>query len=77
MKLWKKPQKETKSLYPVLHVVESLEEYRNVLVQKEVASLYELSMVSKSFGDVLKDSEVLRGSLQDFEETFSNISMRL
>lgn len=75
MKLWKKPQKETKSLYPVLHVVESLEEYRNVLVQKEVASLYELSMVSKSFGDVLKDSEVLRGSLQDFEETFSNISM--
>lgn len=32
-------------------------------------------MVSKSFGDVLKDSEVLRGSLQDFEETFSNISM--
>lgn len=75
MKLWKKPQKETKSLYPVLHVVESLEEYRNVLVQKEVAFLYELSMVSKSFGDVLKDSEVLRGSLQDFEETFSNISM--
>lgn len=75
MKLWKKPQKETKSLYPVLHVVESLEEYRNVLVQKEVASLYELSMVSKSFGDVLKDSEVLRGSLQDFEEPFSNISM--
>ena len=75
MKVWKKPQKETKSLYPVLHVVESLEEYRNVLVQKEVASLYELSMVSKSFGDVLKDSEVLRGSLQDFEETFSNISM--
>ncbi len=75
MKLWKKPQKETKSLYPVLHVVESLEEYRNVLVQKEVASLYELSMVSKSFGDVLKDSEVLRGPLQDFEETFSNISM--
>ena len=75
MKLWKKPQKETKSLYPVLHVVESLEEYRNVLVQREVASLYELSMVSKSFGDVLKDSEILRGSLQDFEETFSNISM--
>lgn len=74
MKLWKKPQKEAKSLYPVLHVVESLEEYRNVLVQREVASLYELSMVSKSFDDVLKDSEVLRESLQDFEETFSNIN---
>ena len=73
MKLWKKSRQETKSLDPVLHVIESLQEYRNTLVQSEVLSLYELSMVNKSFGYVLKDSENLKGSLQDFEETFSNI----
>lgn len=74
MRLWKKPRQETKSLNPVLHVIESLQEYRNTLVQSEVASLYELSMVNKSFGNVLKDSENLRGSLEDFEQTFSSIS---
>ncbi len=74
MKLGKKNQRETKSLNPVLHVIESLQDYRNTLIQSEVASLYELGMVSKSFGDVLKDSENLRGALQDFEQTFSSIS---
>lgn len=69
-----KSKQETKSLNPVLHVIESLQEYRNTLVQSEVASLYELNMVSKSFSNVLKDSENLRGSLQDFEQTFSSIS---
>ncbi|MDE6925466.1 MAG: chemotaxis protein [Acetatifactor sp.] len=74
MKFWKKNRQENKSLTPVLHVIESLQEYRNELVQSEVSSLYELSMVSRSFGNVLKDSENLRGSLQDFEQTFSSIS---
>lgn len=74
MKSWKKSRQETKNLNPVLHVIESLQEYRNTLVQSEVASLYELSMVNKSFSNVLKDSENLRGSLQDFEQTFSSIN---
>lgn len=74
MKLWNKSLSEEKSLNPILYVIESLEEYRNTLVQSEVASLQELSMVSKSFSNVLRDSENLRGSLQDFEQTFSNIN---
>ena len=74
MKFLKKSRQETKSLDPVLHVIESLQEYRNTLVQGEVESLYELSLVNKSFNNVLKDSENLRGSLQDFEQTFSSIS---
>ena len=74
MKLRRKPRQEAKSLSPVLHVVESLEEYRNMLVQSEVEALYELGLVGKSFGNVLKDSEELRGSLQDFEQAFSNIN---
>lgn len=74
MKFWNKNRQKTKSLNPVLHVIESLQDYRNTLVQSEVESLYELSMVNKSFRNVLKDSEDLRGSLQDFEQTFSSIS---
>lgn len=74
MKFWKKNRQQTKSFAPVLHVIDSLQEYRNDLVQSEVASLYELSMVNKSFSNVLRDSDNLRGSLEDFEHTFSSIS---
>lgn len=74
MKFRGKSQSEKKSLYPVLYVINSLKEYHRALVQSEVDSLYELNMVSKSFGNVLEDSEGFKGSLQDFEHTFSNIS---
>lgn len=74
MKLHKKSRKEPKSLYPVLYVIDRLKEYRNALIKSEVDSLHELSMVSKSFNKVLQDSEDLKTSLQDFEQTFSNIN---
>lgn len=73
MNLRKKSPQEPKSLYPVLHVIESLAEYRDKLVQNEVASLQELGMVGSSFSHVLKDSANLRNSLQEFEQIFSNI----
>ena len=68
MKLRKKSQQESKdkSLYPVLYVMESLKDYHRILVQGEVDSLNELSLVSKSFEDVLEDSEGFRGTLEDF-----------
>lgn len=74
MKLRKKKQPERKSLNPVLYVIESLKDYHHTLVESEVESLHELSMVSKSFGNVLADSEGFKGSLQEFEQTFSNIN---
>ncbi len=74
MKFRKKSQREEKNLEPIVYVVESLQGYRNALIQNEVDSLQELSMVRRSFGSVLQDSEELRGSLQDFEETFSSIN---
>lgn len=74
MKLKKNSRSKTKSLYPVVYVTESLKDYQQALVQSEVASLYELSMVSQSFGNVLKDSENFRETLQGFEATFSNIN---
>lgn len=74
MKLFKKPQRKDKSLYPVLYVTESLKDYQNALVQSEVASLQELSMVKRSFGDVLNESDNFKDTLQTFEQTFSNIN---
>ena len=74
MKLKKNFRSKAKSLYPVVYVTESLKDYQQALVQSEVESLYELSMVSQSFGNVLKDSENFRETLQGFEETFSNIN---
>ncbi len=74
MNFRKKPQRNSKSLYPVLYVTESLKDYHQSLVQNEVSSLYELSMVSKSFGSVLKESENFKDTLQDFGNTFSNIN---
>lgn len=74
MKWKKKSGNKAKSLYPVLYVTESLKDYQQALVQSEVASLHELSMVSQSFGNVLKESENFRETLQGFEQTFSNIN---
>lgn len=75
MKWKKKSGNKAKSLYPVLYVTESLKDYQQALVQSEVASLHELSMVSQSFGNVLKESENFRETLQGFEQTFSSINM--
>lgn len=74
MKFLNKSQRKAKSLYPVLYVTESLKDYQQTLVQNEVSSLYELSMVNKSFENVLKDSESFKGTLQNFEQNFSNIN---
>lgn len=69
-----KPQKNTKSLYPVLYVIGSLKDYHTALVQSEVSSLYELGMVSKSFSNVLTESESFKETLLNFDDTFSNIN---
>ena len=63
-----------KSLYPILHVAGSLKEYQKELVQKEVASLWELSMVGTSFSDVLKETDRFQTQLQNLGESFSNIN---
>lgn len=74
MKFFKKSQRKEKSLYPVLYVTESLKDYQYALVQSEVASLQELSMVNRSFSDVLNESDNFKDTLQTFEQTFSNIN---
>ena len=66
--------REEKSLYPVLHVAGSLKEYQKELVQKEVASLWELSLVGTSFSSVLKEADHFQAKLQDLGASFSNIN---
>ena len=62
------------SLYPILYVTDSLKDYQQDLVQKEVASLEELSRVSSSFSTVLTDAENFQEKLHDFEQAFMNIN---
>lgn len=60
-------------LYPVMYAAESVRERQKEIVEKEVASLLQLSKVSDSFNAVLDESEKFHEKLQDFEQTFSSI----
>ena len=79
MAFWNKKKNEeqgrekSKSLYPVLHVIDNLKDYRRELVQKEVDSLWEINEIGRSFGNVLKETESFQEKLQDFGENFSSI----
>lgn len=66
------PQEE-KSLYPVLHVANSLKNYQKELVKKEVASLSELSMVGSTFSGVLQEADHFQEKLQELGTSFSSI----
>lgn len=68
------PAKE-KSLAPVLHVIDTLKDYRTELVQKEVSSLEELGKIRSSFGSVLQEAENFEEKLQDFGQNFTSIEM--
>ena len=65
---------EEKSVYPVLHVAESLKQYQKELVKKEVDSLWELSQVGSSFSSVLQEGDRFQMKLRDLGASFSNIN---
>lgn len=62
------------SLYPILHVTESLKEYQKELAGKEVESLWELGMVGSSFTGVMRKADHFNEQLSDFEQSFSKIN---
>ena len=66
--------REEKSLYPIAHVAGSLKAYQKELVQKEVTSLWELSMVGSAFSSVLSDAEHFHSKLLELGNSFSNIN---
>lgn len=63
-----------KDLYPVLYVMDSLKQYHTDLVQKEVESLWELSMVGSSFDSVLGETERFQERLEGMGQDFSRVS---
>ena len=56
-----------KKSYPILHIIKSLQDYQKDLVQKEVSSLFELNMVSRSFDEVLEEAGQFQTKLQNFD----------
>lgn len=62
-----------KSLYPVLHIINSLKDYRNDLVQKEVDSLSEINEIGHSFDDILSRNDNFQEKLQEFGTNFTSI----
>ena len=78
MALWRKSSKgnrqnpeEKRSLYPILFVMDTLNGYRKDLVQKEVASLWELSLVGRSFSGVIQEADSFQDKLQNLDQSFS------
>ncbi len=71
----KKMVQEEKSLSPIVHVAGSLKAYQKELVEKEVSSLWELSMVGKSFSGVLEGADQFQAKLQELGDSFSNINL--
>lgn len=63
-----------KSLYPILHVTDSLKSYQKELAKKEVESLFELGMIGQAFDSVLSEADTFQSQLLDFGQSFSNIS---
>lgn len=64
---------EKTGLSPVLHVADSLKGYQKELVEKEVASLFELSMVNQSFRSVLQEADHFQEKLQELGGSFAHI----
>ena len=61
------------SLYPVLLLINRLNDYHRDLVQNEVESLQEIDEIGKSFGSVLTEAESFQEKLQDFGNNFLSI----
>lgn len=69
-----KKQGGPKDLYPIVYVMDSLKQYHTDLVNKEVASLQELSLVGSSFNDVLGDAAHFQERLEDMGQNFLSVS---
>ena len=69
-----KAQNREKDLSSVLYVMESLKQYHTDLVEKEVASLWELNLIGTSFNGVLGETEHFQEKLQDLEHNFLSVN---
>lgn len=69
-----KSQKKEKDLSPVVYVTDSLKQYHTDLVEKEVASLWELNLIGTSFDSVLGETERFQEKLENLEQNFLSVN---
>jgi len=69
-----KPKNRKNGLYPILFITESLKDYHKKLVKQEVDTLNELGMINQTFGSVLSEADLFQDKLQNFQQTFDEIS---
>lgn len=60
-------------LYPVVHIANSLKDYRKELVLKEIESLNELRGIRLAFQKVLKEDMALKEKLDTFNDVFTSV----
>lgn len=65
--------KEQLDFYPIAHVADSLKEYQQDLILKEVDTLSELRQIQLAFNDVLEENSVLRDKLGSFHDRFVSV----
>lgn len=66
-------EREQYDFYPIAHVADSLKEYQQDLVLKEVDTLSELRQIQLAFNDVLEENSVLRDKLGSFHDRFVSV----
>lgn len=62
-----------KELYPLVHVSDSLKEYKKEMSLNEVRSLNELREIEQAFRAVLEENDILKEKLNSFHDMFEEV----
>lgn len=65
--------KEKPDCYPIIHTVNSIEEYRQQILLKEIDSLQGLGKIRSSFDDVLAKESMMKEQMDAFLERFLHV----
>lgn len=65
--------KEKPDCYPIIHTVNSIEEYRQQILLKEIDSLQGLGKIRSSFDDVLAKESMMKEQMDAFQERFLHV----
>ena len=66
-------QEETLDMHPVIHVADSIIEYRKQLAEREVESLDEMADIQKAFVLATKENERLKDQVQELSSVFADV----
>ena len=66
-------QEETLDMHPVIHVADSIIEYKKQLAEREVESLDEMADIQKAFVLATKENERLKDQVQELSSVFADV----